>query len=233
MRKAITYLIVLAVGLTGFIFLELAPGGLSPAMAGPGGKGCTKTLDPLARLKSGNLFQETFNNNDCAWIIKHPEYVHMKGGELVASSPGNTRNKAELPLNLSVFNDFEIEVTVKWKSGNKGSGNGFEYISCSKERKDFTINAQGSLSASTYHVDARKYVDEIPWAPNPGVKQGTKVNKIKVRKEAGYTTFFVNGKEVGKTKFGTNCDIFNITLFTDSHTAHYDDLKINVFRWNE
>ena len=236
MKRALIYFVILAIGIAGIVLFD-SSNQSEAAIDSPGSYtsfyGCSSTVNALARLKKSKRFHEKFSNNSCNWDIKHPSNVFISGGEMVTMSPSDTRNKAILPLGLSVFTDYEIEVTVKWKSGNRGAGNGFEYISCSAERKDFTINAQGSISASTYHVSERKYVDEIAWTPTSAVKHGQTANNIKVRKEAATTTFYVNGTKVGSAKFGTNCDTFDVTLFTDSHTAHYDDLKIKIIRWHD
>ncbi len=233
MKKFGIYLFIFLLGIGYVVFMDSADqtnAAIHTPPPTPANAATTPISSSMAkeRLLSNKYLYDSFDGNKYGWTFTDSTTMSIKNGVLVAASPGSTRNKAKLALGLPVNTDFEIELTVKWKSGHKGAGNGIEYVSCYKERKDFTVNAQGSFSASTYHKDTSSYVDEVSWTPHSAIRHGAADNTIKVIKQNGYTNYYVNGTRVGRVRFGTNCDTFDLTVFTDSGEAHYDDLIIKI-----
>ena len=147
------------------------------------------------------IFEDNKNIND--WnIVTEKSYrtsiIPEKGLLLVSETDGGFKQTINIPLSLS--EDFSIESTIDFRSGDINSGHGLIW-----GYKDWDNYYSFSISANGYYqitaVTEGIRVEFVKWTQSNFVNQNYKKNKLKILRVKDNMYFSINGNLVHTEKF--------------------------------
>jgi outer membrane protein OmpA-like peptidoglycan-associated protein len=178
------------------------------------------------------ILNEKFDNNNYGWLETTNEKgrLQIQNGKYYFNTPEGGWLSPVSPY-LDPSKDFSFEATFTQLGGKIDNGIGFLWGSNSKEVNNFTFTTNGYYRV--FCADKTLAISD-EWHKSEIVNPLGVGNKLKVEQKQGTTYFYLNGKEVLKTKmlpwFGKQ---FGFVTYTEMQAIIDDfilsnDIKVNL-----